>query len=386
MQRPEVELVLLAARQTLGREQTARLRALTADPACDWAFVWEWSGGHRVRGLVGRGLLAAAQDQLPDAVRRQLLADRRQRALDNLQQLQALLDLLAFLDERGIPAMPYKGVALGLLLYGEAGVRHGGDIDILLRKRDALQARDLLRAERGFRDILPLARLPDYMWPLYSRIMPDFAFIDPADGQHVELQWALVRDALAIPPHPDRLWERLDRQLIGDRPLPQFPPEELLLVLSVHAAKHLWHRLMWLCDIDALVQRQPALDWARAEAVAEAWGCRPITAATLRLTRDLLGTPLPAAAQWALGRPTGGEQAARRRILAGAPPHEQSNWAQFTGLWQLGATWRQKVRAASLLFGLKWPDIADLWIRPPWQCLYYVVRPLRLLRHGSRDT
>lgn len=75
--------------------------------------------------------------------------------------------------------------------------------------------------------------------------------------------------------------------------------EDLLLVLSIHAAKHVWGRLVWLCDI-ARVMVLPALDWNWIASQAKALGIVRIVRVAMLLANRLLGAAIPAAAQAAL--------------------------------------------------------------------------------------
>jgi hypothetical protein len=70
--------------------------------------------------------------------------------------------------------------------------------------------------------------------------------------------------------------------------------EDLLLVLSVHAAKHVWAQLSWLCDIAQLVNSQ-RLDWNAIQCEAKRLGIERILSLNLLLAHKLLGSPLPPA-------------------------------------------------------------------------------------------
>jgi hypothetical protein len=73
-------------------------------------------------------------------------------------------------------------------------------------------------------------------------------------------------------------------------------PEDLLLVLSAHAAKHVWGRLAWLCDI-ARIMSLPTLDWNWIGSQAHALGIVRILRVTMLLANRLLNASIPAAAQ-----------------------------------------------------------------------------------------
>jgi hypothetical protein len=63
-------------------------------------------------------------------------------------------------------------------------------------------------------------------------------------------------------------------------------------VLSVHAAKHVWGRLIWLCDIEQIL-KLGNLNWDWVQARARGFGIARILHVTLLLTNRLLATPIP---------------------------------------------------------------------------------------------
>jgi hypothetical protein len=81
------------------------------------------------------------------------------------------------------------------------------------------------------------------------------------------------------------------RQSLG-QPIRTLRPEDLLLVLCVHAAKHVWVQLSWLCDIAQLAKSQQ-LDWNAIQDEARRLGIERIVSLNLFLAHKLLGSPLP---------------------------------------------------------------------------------------------
>jgi hypothetical protein len=73
-------------------------------------------------------------------------------------------------------------------------------------------------------------------------------------------------------------------------------PEDLFVILSLHAAKHVWGRLIWLCDIAQLL-KLPTLNWNWIAETAQSLGIVRILQVTLLLTNRLLETAIPAAAE-----------------------------------------------------------------------------------------
>jgi hypothetical protein len=77
--------------------------------------------------------------------------------------------------------------------------------------------------------------------------------------------------------------------------------EDLFLVLSLHAAKHVWGRLIWLCDL-ARIMSLPELNWNWIASQAAALGAVRILRVSMLLANQLLETPIPAAAEANLPR------------------------------------------------------------------------------------
>jgi len=70
-----------------------------------------------------------------------------------------------------------------------------------------------------------------------------------------------------------------------------------LLILCVHGSKHLWKRLIWICDIARLLEQQRQLDWPRLLQRADSLGSRRMLFLGLHLAHTLSGAPVPPAIQ-----------------------------------------------------------------------------------------
>jgi len=89
----------------------------------------------------------------------------------------------------------------------------------------------------------------------------------------------------------DALFRRAVRVSVAGRTVKTLSNEDVLVVLTLHAAKHVWGRLIWLCDI-AQILRLPNLNWEWIAERATELGVARILYITLRLTNVLLGAPL----------------------------------------------------------------------------------------------
>jgi len=89
------------------------------------------------------------------------------------------------------------------------------------------------------------------------------------------------------------LFERAVSVSVAGRAVKTPCAEDLVLVLSVHAAKHVWGRLIWLCDIAQILKREN-LNWEWVQARARQFGIERILHITLLLANRFLTAPIPA--------------------------------------------------------------------------------------------
>jgi hypothetical protein len=283
---PEARLLLACARATVdgvGRREVERLAR-----ACgDWTLLEALAARHGLVPLLHRHLEALPPGLVPTTVRAALWARADVIARRSRAMARELDEVIALLASRGITVVPYKGPALALTLYGDVALRDFGDLDLLVRKEDVLRARDAL-ASRGY---APPFALPPHLERalVESRRHDELPLVDGVRGCMVELHWRTDPDYDVLEAN---LWSRLE-PVTGHPALRTLPARELLLVLGLHGTKHLWSSLNWLADVAELLRRGPDGEWLRAR--AQALGCLRRFALGLRLARDLLGAPIPAA-------------------------------------------------------------------------------------------
>jgi hypothetical protein len=110
------------------------------------------------------------------------------------------------------------------------------------------------------------------------------------------LQWALLPYFYAVDLRVEDLLARAGRALVGESEAPCLSPEDSLLVLCLHAAKHLWTRLIWLSDI-AETLRIENVDYSLVSDRARALGIVRILGVSFWLARHVLRAELPKPAE-----------------------------------------------------------------------------------------
>jgi len=101
----------------------------------------------------------------------------------------------------------------------------------------------------------------------------------------------------------DELFRRTGIVEFSGRQIRCLSAEDLLLGLCLHAAKHAWVRLSWLCDIAATVSTQN-INYGRFYERVEKLGVARVVAMGFWLITNLLGTALPPEAAENMARDT----------------------------------------------------------------------------------
>ena len=283
----EWNLVLAANNPDAGHCDFDRIRILL-DSQLDWDAVLLLADHHGTSSLLFHNL-----EPLANIVPPAILASLRQRYERNIHKslflTRELIRILDCLDSLRVEVIPYKGVVLSETYYGDMAMRQSGDMDLFVREQDVARIKSAVR-ELGYTPRLPI---PENAEAAYIASGYECTFDSPAGKNLLELQWALQPRFYAVDFDMGGLFDRAVNATIAGRSMKTPSPEDLLLVLSVHAAKHVWGRLIWLCDI-AQVLRRDSLNWDWVRAQAHHLGIERILHITLLLANHFLAMPTPA--------------------------------------------------------------------------------------------
>lgn len=263
----------------------------------DWPEFLRQAEHHGVLALAARNLLGHATG-LPPEIRHTLDSAYAANLRRSLWFAAELIRISRHLTQKEIRAIPYKGPALAQSAYGDLALRTFSDLDILISPSDFAPAKNAL-AEIAYHPSAPQTPAVERLW---LRTGYERSFDGPAGKYLVELQWALLPSFYAVDPAHfgfDDLWPRTSRIALGtsdDSSIPSLSSGDSLLVLSLHAAKHLWTRLIWIADI-AETLPTPNLDLAQVIARARASGIARILGVSLQLANLLLDVTIAPPAQ-----------------------------------------------------------------------------------------
>ena len=257
----------------------------------EWEAVLRLADDHGTSSLLHQNLL-----RLGHVVPSSVLASLRQRydenAYKSLLLARELIRVLDCLDALGVEVVPYKGIVLSEVYYGDMALRQQGDIDLFVRKQDVAHIKNAVR-ELGYTERVPI---PQEAEQNFIASGYECSFDSSAGRGLLEIQWALQPHFYAVDFDMEGLFERAEEVTVAGHQMKTPSPEDLLLVLSVHAAKHVWGRLIWLCDIAQILRREN-LNWDWVQSGARKFGIERILRVTLLLAKRLLLMPLPPAVE-----------------------------------------------------------------------------------------
>ena len=261
----------------------ARLQEST-NKELDWDHLIALASYHGVIPLV-RASLLQSETAIPKSARQRLDEDFSACAALSLLYARELARLP--FRANGIPALALKGPPLAVQLYGKTSLRQCRDIDILVPKSELPRAMAVLNAS-GY-------RLDDSYTGRDDAVQTDkhLLFIDEDNGAKLELHWAITLPARHIHLDFETLWSRRDEVSVFGTPVAVPGRSDLPLILSVHGSCHYWTSLKWVCDIAALLQRHPNLDWECVRKRAAIAGCGRVLLVAIALANQLTAVPVP---------------------------------------------------------------------------------------------
>ena len=272
-----------AALSTNDGERIAELISLDVR----WDVLLEQAEFHNVVPLVCSKLLEF-RASLPSNVDKDLERRFAANAQRSLRLARELTKILACLENHSVDAIPYKGPALAQAIYGDVAMRQFSDLDILIRASEYDRAAEAVR-ELGYEPSTELRAPVERAWLKtgYER-----GFDGPQGKNLLELQWRALPQFYAVDINVEDWFRRATYISLGEHKVRALAPEDLLLALCVHASKHAWMRLGWICDIGGIARVQ-RIDYDVVRERAAALGVLRIIEVSLEMAHRLLGGAVP---------------------------------------------------------------------------------------------
>jgi hypothetical protein len=271
----------------------------------DWADVERRASAHGLLPWLARAL--SQGDGAPSSEHALIIAAAGASAGRTLAQVRRLGDLVGALADVGVTALPYKGPALSLQLYGDLALRQSVDLDLVV----PFEAYDAARAA------LVRHGLPPRWGHSARQERTLFAWLGHAPfgrgDDFVELHWRFADRRFPFALHARDVLRRARQLRVAGRMLPLMSADDLLAVLAMHAARHLYERLEWVSGVTRLLIAAP-MDPASLMARAHTLRGRRTLAVSVHVAARLLDFPLDDAWRGALAEDRAAEPLAERMV------------------------------------------------------------------------
>lgn len=263
---PELQLLLACSHVSSRRQDQALPRSLIR-AGIDWKYFLTLVESHQVAPAVCKNLRALADVTIPDYVLAALAQAYQQNAYNVLIQAAELARVVKQLDAAGIQHLVLKGLAVALAFYGDASLRHAGDLDLLVRETDVYRAGQVL-AHLGYREVPAEQSFTPAQHYVHKKFLTHhIIFQHRSTGCILELHWRLFTNPHLLPGDPRQAFNT-SYIPFGSVTLASMSVEGLIVYLCVHGDFHVWTRLKWLADLPHILEASAGLDWDKMLACA----------------------------------------------------------------------------------------------------------------------
>jgi hypothetical protein len=378
--RPEPELLLICSRTRGAEAQAARARELVRG-GMDWAALLTTALDHGVVPLLYKNLFILGPEAAPAPFVDNLRALAMANTFRNLSLTAELLRVIALLESNGVPAVAYKGPVLAATAYGDTALRQFSDLDLLVARQDLGKVNAIL-SSAGFLASRSLTSRQERAHLAHTCEL-GFELEDPR--VFLDVHWRFAAHFLGGGPDAEAALAGRRRVEVGGRSVPSLDPEDMLLVLCLNGAFHMWWRLAQICDVAEFIQAHEGWNWPGLVERARAEGMLRMLLLGLSLAGELLAAPVPPEVLSLADRDpavTALRARVRRTLFAGRvvlPSLPGEIRFQVRTL----DTPRDRLRYVWIRCVV--PTVQDWqWVHLPdtLYFLYYLVRPLRLAVRG----
>lgn len=253
--------------------QQKKILARSLEGHADSAELWAQIKRHRVYALAAEVLNRYDKTTAMSAYYPTLIEKAHAVRLQGLRQHAVTLQLQDDLKKAHISSYILKGPQLAQKLYGDVGLRHSKDIDVIVLPDDLSKAiRVLQQSGWALLEVPVWIEHPVYRY-LAKNLFWDFRLQHHATGYMLELHWRFEKMPSS---NMEKIWWKYWQSDTETAWLAE------MLYLCLHGAGSGWPRLKWLGDIRMCLEHYPDM-WQRLIPLANELNMREILAQTILL-------------------------------------------------------------------------------------------------------
>ena len=354
----------------------------------NWDMLLDIANLERMLPLLYKNLILISPTKVPPAIIMRLRNEFLLNSSRNLFLTRELLFIIDNFDAKGIPIMPFKGPVLAEQVYGDIALRSFVDLDLLIPEREYNRAEELLQSLGYLNDL----KLTPAQNAAFLKSEHHHHFGNYKTGTLIELHWRISSSLFSLQPDLSGAWNRAGITTILGKKVPSLSPEDTLLILCEHGARHQWSQLSWVYDVAGMVEAKK-INLPRLIEQAERIGKERPLLLGLLLARDLLDTDLPPE----IYRMAKGDKAvranaeqvkkdliARDSFRGSSELHSSEHMSELEFYFRLMSKY-QLIRALLRAYTPRTKDMNMASLPDALFPLYYLVRPLRLIKAHKKN-
>lgn len=285
----EDELLIYLARTSLNPETEKKINTII-NKRINWNYLLQKASAHGLRPLIYTNLKKYPK-KVPEEVMSLLKNHFFINTNKNLLFLAETLKILKTFQKNNIDTIPYKGPIMAVHGYGNLSLREFGDLDLYIDKKDFSKVKEIL-IQNNYKSVLKLnnSREAEYL-----KNQREYKFKNIENNITLEIQWNTAGFSFTFPKESIFPLNKDDYQLIpiNNQHVKIFSDEDLILILTLHLAGHLWSRLSWICDIAELIKKSEEINWNKIIKKAQDLAVERILYLNLLLCQVLFDIKLP---------------------------------------------------------------------------------------------
>lgn len=210
----------------------------------------------------------------------------KQRATKRMLALSTtLIQIQTAFAKSGIDVLSFKGPTLSVLAYGDVNSRFSRDLDLLVSENQIDSVQQIL-LQLGFYRVYPDFPLSPRQQRYFVSSYDQMVFVRKKPHTVVELHWRLFQNKNLFDVAFKELCERKTEVSVGNCTNYTLPPEELVIYVAAHGAKHKWEKLYWLLDFYRLCKGLN-VDWQAVLNTAEKQDLKAVVLQAIVLCRTV---------------------------------------------------------------------------------------------------
>lgn len=339
----------------------------------NWSYFLQLVKHHRVYPLIYLKLKDIKKGLVPEDIIQILYKEYRKNTLQMLQLCGEMEQISRLFIENQIQLLFLKGPVLAHDLYGDISLRTCRDLDILVSRKDAEEAENLLLNLGYISEEGPIL-LNEKKWKKHH-----VEYSHPKKGIKIEIHWRLHMPPMKEPTF-NELWKRKRSITFTNYPVFCLGEEDLFLHLVVHGARHAWFRLRWLKDIDQILKK--GINFEKVNLLIKKYKYYNMMGQAYILASQLLNSPIYESMKVLTNRKNAKTLAQKAFLYISF----SKNFSYDTPyLFSLNSTPR-KLLYLIIIFYPNSLDMDTLNLPRPFHFLYFLLRPFLWLKRQKEKS